>query len=74
VRLPVLSGREIRRALGRIGYEFDHQEGSHMILRRSFPPHRRIPVPDHREVARGTLRAIIREVGLTVDEFLALLD
>jgi predicted RNA binding protein YcfA (HicA-like mRNA interferase family) len=37
------------------------------------PPHRRITVPDHKEVAKGTLRAIIRQAGLTVDGFNALL-
>lgn len=40
-----------------------------MILRRAQPPHRRVVVPNHSEVAKGTLRAIIREVGLTADEF-----
>ncbi len=59
--------------MSRIGYEFDRQTGSHMILRQSMHPHRRLTVPDHREVAKGTLRSIIREAGLTVDEFKALL-
>ncbi|HUU09615.1 MAG TPA: type II toxin-antitoxin system HicA family toxin [Phycisphaerae bacterium] len=72
-RLPVVSGRDAARALGKIGYELDHQTGSHMILRRATPPHRRLTVPDHRELAKGTLRAIIREAGLTVEEFAALL-
>jgi predicted RNA binding protein YcfA (HicA-like mRNA interferase family) len=61
------------KALERIGYVFDHQRGSHIVLRHIDPPHRRITVPDHREVAKGTLRAIIRQAGLTVDEFLQLL-
>src|SRR5713101_187249 len=47
--------------------------GSHIILRRETYPHRRVVVPDHKEVAKGTLRSIIRETGLTVDEFKALL-
>ena len=59
--------------MSKIGYEFDRQTGSHMILRQSMHPHRRLTVPDHREVAKGTLRSIIREAGLTVDEFKALL-
>lgn len=67
--LPRISGREVVRALKKIGYEQDRQRGSHMILRQTDSPHRRVTVPDHKEVAKGTLRAIIREVGLTVDEF-----
>lgn len=72
-QLPVVSGRDVVRALGKIGYELDRQKGSHMILRRSVAPHRRAVVPDHKEAAKGTLRAIIREAGLTVDGFKALL-
>jgi len=67
--LPRISGREVTKALKRIGYEQDRQRGSHMILRQATTPHRRVTVPDHKELAKGTLRAIIREVGLTVDEF-----
>ena len=72
-QLPVLSGREVVRALTRIGYREDRQRGSHIILRRDDPPHRRLTVPDHSEVAKGTLRAIIRQAGLTLDEFRSLL-
>lgn len=71
--LPVVSGRDIVRALRKLGYALDHQRGSHMILRQGEEPHRRVTVPDHKEVAKGTLRAIIRETGLTVAEFNALL-
>jgi predicted RNA binding protein YcfA (HicA-like mRNA interferase family) len=60
-------------ALERIGYVQDRQRGSHIVLRMAEPPYRRVVVPDHKEVAKGTLRAIIREAGLTVDEFRALL-
>ena len=44
-----------------------------MILRREQPPHRRLVVPDHKELPKGTLRALIRQAGLTVEEFSALL-
>ena len=71
--LPRVSGREVVRALQKVGYERDRQRGSHIVLRQAVPPHRRITVPDHKEVAKGTLRAIIRQAGLTVDEFKALL-
>ncbi len=67
--LPVVSGREVVKALEKIGYVLDRQRGSHMILRQPNQPHRRLTVPDHKEVARGTLRAIIRQAGLTVEEF-----
>jgi len=51
----------------------DRQKGSHIVLRQDAAPHRRITVPDHREIAKGTLRAIIRQAGLTVEEFQDLL-
>ena len=41
-----------------------------MILRNVAPPHRRLVVPDHKEIATGTLRAILRQAGLTVEELL----
>lgn len=71
--LPRVSGREVVKALTKVGYEQDRQRGSHIILRQGSYPHRRITMPDHKEVAKGTLRAIIRETGLTVDEFKTLL-
>lgn len=71
--LPVVSGRDVVAVLAKLGYEFDRQHGSHMVLRHRDPPHRRAVVPDHKEVARGTLRSIIREAGLTVEEFRSLL-
>lgn len=73
MKLPVVSGVDAVRAFGRTGYEVDHQTGSHIILRHRDPPHRRLSVPNHRELAKGTLRALIREAGLTVEEFVGLL-
>jgi predicted RNA binding protein YcfA (HicA-like mRNA interferase family) len=70
--LPRISGREAVAAFRKLGYEFDRQRGSHIILRHAQPPHRRLTVPDHREVAKGTLRALIREAGITVEDFVAL--
>ncbi len=66
--LPVVAGRDVLKALGKIGFALDRQQGSHMILRQESPPHRRLTVPDHREVAKGTLRVIIRQAGLTVTD------
>jgi predicted RNA binding protein YcfA (HicA-like mRNA interferase family) len=71
--LPRLSGREVVKALRRVGYEQDRQRGSHIVLRQTVEPHRRVVVPDHKEVAKETLRTIIKQVGLTVDEFKKLL-
>ena len=72
-RLPVVSGREAARAFAKLGYQEDRQTGSHLILRHQDPPHRRLTVPDHKDVAQGTLRSLIREAGLTVEQFQALL-
>jgi len=72
-RVPVVSGIDVVKALAKIGYDVDHQTGSHMILRQRETPHRRLVVPRHSELAKGTLRAIIRQAGLTVEEFLELL-
>lgn len=71
--LPQVSGRKVVAALQKIGYEKDRQKGSHIILRQVVKPHRRLVVPDHRIVAKGTLRAIIKQCGLTVEEFNALI-
>ena len=71
--LPLISGREAVAAFRRLGYEVDRQKGSHIILRHAQPPHRRLTVPDHREIAKGTLRSLIREAGITVEEFISAL-
>jgi predicted RNA binding protein YcfA (HicA-like mRNA interferase family) len=72
-KLPVVSGRDAVRAFERYGYEVHHQTGSHIILRRREAPYRRLTVPDHHEIARGTLRSLIREAGLSVEAFCELL-
>lgn len=72
-KLPVVSGQDVIRALKKVGYVADHQTGSHIILRQRQHPHRRLTVPDHTELAKGTLRSIIRQAGLTVEELRALL-
>ena len=67
--LPVFSGKDLCKILAKVGYELDHQTGSHLILRNLTAPYRRLTVPNHKELAKGTLRSIIRESGLTLDEF-----
>lgn len=54
--LPRVSGREVVKALAKFGYKQDRQRGGHIILRQVEYPHRRIVVPDHKEVAKGTLK------------------
>ena len=69
----MLSGKQVCKLLEKMGYHKDHQTGSHIILRQENSPHRRLTVPDHKEVAKGTLRAIVHQAGLTLDEFKNLL-
>ena len=57
------------KAFEKIGYVFDRQHGSHIQLRHEAPPHRRLSVPDHKELSKGLLRALIRDAGLTVEQF-----
>jgi predicted RNA binding protein YcfA (HicA-like mRNA interferase family) len=71
-KLPRISGRECVKSLIKAGFYFKRQEGSHIILRRD-NPFTQVVIPDHKELDRGTLRAIIRHAGLSVDEFVKLL-
>ena len=71
-RLPVISGVQFVRVIERIGYYRDHTEGSHMML--VHPERRRLSVPNQRELGRGLLRALIRDAGLTREEFFQLLN
>jgi predicted RNA binding protein YcfA (HicA-like mRNA interferase family) len=68
-KLPVISGKQLCKILSKTGYLIDHQTGSHIILRNENPPHRRLTIPNHKEIAKGTLRAIIRQAGFTLEEF-----
>ena len=72
-KLPLLSAKRLCKALEKIGYHIDHQTGSHMILRNEHPPYRRLTVPKHKEIAKGTLRAIVRQAGISVEELVRLL-
>jgi len=72
-RLPALKPAEVIRILERAGYYVDHVTGSHYIIRHPERPGR-IPVPYHagRDIKRGTLGSIIKQSGLTEEEFLKL--
>jgi predicted RNA binding protein YcfA (HicA-like mRNA interferase family) len=71
-KLPRISGRDCVKTLEKAGFQFKRQEGSHIILRRN-DPFAQVVVPEHKELDRGTLRAIIRQSGLSVDEFVKLI-
>ncbi|TEU10715.1 MAG: addiction module toxin, HicA family [Anaerolineales bacterium] len=71
-KLPRISGRECIKALEKAGFFLKRQAGSHIVLRRD-DPFSQVVVPDHKKLDRGTLRAIIRHAGLSVDEFVKLL-
>ncbi len=71
-RLPHVSGREAARAFEKDGFTIERWRGSHMMMTKPGWP-ATLSVPDHREMRAGTLRSLIRDAGLTIDEFLALL-
>jgi predicted RNA binding protein YcfA (HicA-like mRNA interferase family) len=66
--LPVLSGRKAVRAFERLGWQIARQRGSHIIMVKEGEM-TTLSIPDHKEVARGTLRSLIRSAGVTLDEF-----
>ena len=66
--LPIISGDECMAALEQVGYYVARTRGSHFRLR--CPGRRPVTVPRHRELDRGTLRAILRTAGLSLEEFL----
>ena len=68
--LPVLSGREVVRVFESYGWQVARQSGSHIVMVKDGEL-ASLSIPDHREVAKGTLRSFIRAAGLTVAEFQA---
>ncbi len=70
--LPRLSGKECARILVKAGFHEVRQQGSHLVMRKE-NPFCQLTVPQHKDLDRGTLRAIIRQSGLTVEEFRKLL-
>ncbi len=67
-QLPNLSGKEVVEAFENLGWEFSRQSGSHIVLTKDGEM-ASLSVPNHREVAKGTLRSLIRAANLTIDEF-----
>jgi predicted RNA binding protein YcfA (HicA-like mRNA interferase family) len=73
-KLPVVSGDQLIRALAKFGYIAVRQKGSHVRLRHSTDPQRvPVTVPLHSEIAFGTLRRILRDAAITVEQLLAAL-
>ena len=72
--LPAVTSAATLRALERAGFFVHHVKGSHHYLKHPERPALRVTVPFHRrDLPPGTLRSIIRQAGLTVDEFVAFL-
>ncbi len=71
-KLPVLSGRQVVRAFEEAGWRQDRQRGSHVVMLQQ-GSNASLSIPQHRTIAPGTLRALIRLSGMTVDEFRQLL-
>ena len=73
MRLKPYSYKEVIKALGKLGFKVARQRGSHLVLKGFFKDRKRtVVVPKHREIAVGTLRGIMFQAGLTVEEFLKL--
>ncbi|MHB1709154.1 MAG: type II toxin-antitoxin system HicA family toxin [Thermoplasmataceae archaeon] len=71
-RLPSISGKDAVKALSKIEFVLRRQVGSHMVMKRESDG-RRVTIPNHDELPKGTLRSIIRQCDLTVEEFIKLL-
>jgi predicted RNA binding protein YcfA (HicA-like mRNA interferase family) len=70
VELKRVSGRDVIRALGRLGFVQARQRGSHVVLKKMPQGVRGCVVPLHRELAIGTLRGILKQAGVSPEEFL----
>ncbi len=69
-KLPVVSGSEVVRALERLGFVQIRQRGSHIILRRQAQG---CVVPNHREIKLGTLNGVLKQAGVSPEEFMSAL-
>ena len=68
--VPLLSGQEVVRVFSSLGWSVSRQRGSHIIMTKEGEI-ATLSIPNHKEVARGTLRSLIRDANLTTDEFVA---
>ncbi|MBI4155129.1 type II toxin-antitoxin system HicA family toxin [Candidatus Woesearchaeota archaeon] len=73
-KLPIVSGIEVIKALSKIGFQHVRTSGSHAILNKQSENGKiTIPVPLHKELAKGTLKSIMRQTGLSLEDLLNLL-
>ena len=72
-KLPQVSGKNCLKALSKVGFFVKRQKGSHIIICRN-DPFAEVVIPNHKTLDKGTLRAIIRQADLDVDEFIELLN
>ena len=73
-KLPILSGKDIIKALSKIGFEHVRTKGSHAILNKDAAQGKiTVPVPLHKELAKGTLKSIMKQADLDLDSLLKLL-
>ena len=72
-KLPVVSGKKVIKALSRIGFRHIRTSGSHAILCKENGEKISVPVPLHRELAKGTLKSIMRQVDIDLERLLELL-
>ena len=66
--LPVLRGKEVVKVFERFGWKVVRQSSSHIVMTKDGEI-ATLSIPDHKEVAKGTLRSLIRSANLTIDEF-----
>ncbi|PWR69575.1 type II toxin-antitoxin system HicA family toxin [Methanospirillum stamsii] len=71
-KFPLLPARKVINAMIRLGYCIDHQKGSHVVLKKN-DGQRTIVIPDHSELDRGTLKAILKQSGIDIEELLSVL-
>ena len=71
-KLPIISGSEAVRAFQRAGWRVDRQRGSHVVLLK-VGHIASLSIPQHKELAPGTLRSLLRDAGMSVQEFVGLL-
>ena len=69
-KLPHISGREAVRALQKLGFEVTRQKGSHIVMKRGADG---CVIPNHQEIKIGTLAGVLRQAGISAEEFIAAL-
>ena len=73
MKLPLLSGRDVVKILAKKGFAVARQKGSHLILTKETENGKKgVVVPNHKEIDKGTLLEIIRQSGMTKEDFLSL--